>query len=150
MLKINSQKIALILVALITVACSDPKDKYIALECKENAVTSFNLILNKETMAWDAYESDTDASDLISGTYQEVGDHYYHLNGEVISEWGLYLDRRTLFMMEASYYDCLQDKYCSSSEELERYDSEPCKKIDLPESYLNIKSDLKTSQKNQI
>ena len=149
------KKITLILVALITVACSDPKDKYIALECKENAVTSFNLILNKETMAWDAYESDTDASDLISGTYQEVGDHYYHLNyydsnGEVISEPGLYLDRRTLFMMEASYYDCLQDKYCSSSEELELYDSEPCKKIDLPESYLNIKSDLKTSQKNQI
>ena len=101
-------------------------------------------------MAWDAYESDTDASDLISGTYQEVGDHYYHLNGEVISEWGLYLDRRTLFMMEASYYDCLQDKNCSSSEELEWYDSESCKKIGLPESYLNIKSDLKTSQKNQI
>ena len=149
MLKINSQKIALILVALITVACSDPKDKYIALECKENAVTSFNLILNKETMTWDAYEPRV-TSDLISGTYQEVGDHYYHLNGEVISEWGLYLDRRTLFMMEASYYDCLQDKNCSSSEELEWYDSEPCKKIDLPESYLNIKSDLKTSQKNQI
>ena len=142
------KKITLILVALITVACSDPKDKYIALECKENAVTSFNLILNKEAMTWDAYERDT--SYLISGTYQEAGDHYYHLNGEVISEWGLYLDRRTLFMMEASYYDCLQDKYCSSSEELELYDSEPCKKIDLPESYLNIKSDLKTSQKNQI
>ena len=84
MLKINSQKIALILVALITVACSDPKDKYIALECKENAVTSFNLILNKETMTWDAYEPRV-TSDLISGTYQEVGDHYYHLNGEVIS-----------------------------------------------------------------
>ena len=147
MLKINSQKIALILVALITVACSDPKDKYIALECKENAVTSFNLILNKETMAWDAYESDTDASDLISGTYQEVGDHYYDLNREDIGN--VYIDRRTLFMMEPAYYDCLQDKNCSS-ETLELYESEPCKKIDLPEAYLNIKSDLKTSQKNQI
>ena len=144
------KKITLMLIALITVGCSDPKDKYIALEFQDRVISSFNIILNKETMAWDAYESDTDASDLISGTYQEVGDHYYHLNGEVISEWGLYLDRRTLFMMEASYYDCLQDKNCSSSEELEWYDSEPCKKIDLPESYLNIKSDLKTSQKNQI
>ena len=51
MLKINSQKIALILVSLITVACSDPKDEYIALECSisltmgsENA--SFDLIMD--------------------------------------------------------------------------------------------------------
>ena len=149
------KKITLLLIALITVACSDPKDssdpkdKYISLECQDRAVSSFNLILNKETMTWDAYES-RDTSDLISGTYQEEGDHYYNLNSEAISEWGYYLDRRTLFMMEASYYDCLQDKNCSSSEELERYDSEPCKKIDLPELYLNIKSDLKPSQKNQI
>jgi len=140
-------KITLILIPLITVACSDPKDKYIALECKDNAVTYFNLILNKEAMTWDAYQS-RDTSDLISGTYQELGDHYYDLNGEDIGN--IYIDRRTLFMMETSYYDCLQDKNCSSSGELERYDSEPCKKIDLPESYLNIKSDLKTSQKNQI
>ena len=58
------KKITLILVALITVACSDPKDKYIALECKNNAVTYFNLILNKEAMTWDAYQS-RDTSDLI-------------------------------------------------------------------------------------
>ena len=147
MLKINSQKITLILIALITVSCSDPKDKYIALECKENAVTSFNLILNKETMTWDAYKHGN-TSYLVSGIYQEEGEHYYSLNGEDIGN--VYIDRRTLFMMEPSYYDCLQDKNCSSSGQLEWYESEPCKKIDLPEAYLNIKSDLKTSQKNQI
>ena len=142
------KKITLILVALITVGCSDPKDKYIALECKENALIFFNLILNKETMTWDAYESHTDASDLISGTYLEAGDHYYHLNleGRDFS----YIDRRTLFMIEPSRYDCLQDKNCSSSGDLGWHEREPCKKIDLPEAYLNNKSDLKSDLKNKI
>jgi len=142
------KKITLILVALITVGCSDPKDKYIALECKENALIFFNLILNKETMTWDAYESHKDASDLISGTYLEVGDHYYHLNleGRDFS----YIDRRTLFMIAPSRYDCLQDKNCSNSGDLGWHEREPCKKIDLPEAYLNNKSDLKSDLKNKI
>ena len=142
------KKITLILVALITVGCSDPKDKYIALECKENALIFFNLILNKETMTWDAYESHKDASDLISGTYLEVGDHYYHLNleGRDFS----YIDRRTLFMIQPSRYDCLQDKNCSNSGDLGWHEREPCKKIDLPEAYLNNKSDLKSDLKNKI
>ena len=148
MLKINSQKIALILVALITVIVAILRISTLPLNARKMQLLLLDLILNKETMTWDAYEPRV-TSDLISGTYQEVGDHYYHLNGEVISEWGLYRQKNS-FMMEASYYDCLQDKNCSSSEELEWYDSEPCKKIDLPESYLNIKIDLKTSQKNQI
>jgi len=148
MLKINSQKIALILIALITVGCSDPKDKYIALECKENGSTFINLILNKETMTWDAYLIYGD--DFASGTYQEAGEHYYHLNGEDIND--IYLDRRTLLYgsVSRSSYDCLQDKNCSSSEGLEFNNSEPCKIIDLPEEYLNNKSDLKTDQQNQI
>ena len=113
MLKTSSliRKITLILIALITVACSDPKDKYIALECKENAATSFNLILNKETMTWDAYEPRV-TSDLISGTYQEVGDHYYDLNREDIGN--VYIDRRTL----ETNYDW------------------QCEIIDLPDYYL--------------
>ena len=139
------KKITLILIALITATYSDSKDKYIALECQDRAISSFNLILNKETMAWDAYEFGKDASDLSSGTYQEVGEHYYHLDGT--SEYvDLYLDRRTLFLIPPPYYNCLQDQNCSSSGKLESYEAEPCKIIDLPEAYLNKKS----GQKNQI
>jgi hypothetical protein len=52
----SMKKIALILVALICVACSDAKDKYISLQClDEEANTEFNIILNKETMTFDVY-----------------------------------------------------------------------------------------------
>tara|TARA_B100001250_G_scaffold295894_1_gene257411 strand:- start:43 stop:477 length:435 start_codon:yes stop_codon:yes gene_type:complete len=143
------KKITLILITLITATYSYSKDKYIALECQDRAISSFNVILNKETMAWDAYEVGKDASDLSSGTYQEVGEHYYHLDGT--SEYvDLYLDRRTLFLIPPPYYNCLQDQNCSSSGKLESYEAEPCKIIDLPEEYLNNKSDLKTDQQNQI
>ena len=58
MLKINSQKITLILVVLITVACSDPKDKYIALGCSsgiEYISISKEIIMNENSRTFSTY-----------------------------------------------------------------------------------------------
>ena len=45
----SMKKIALILVALICVACSDAKGKYISLQClDEPGKEEFNIILNKD------------------------------------------------------------------------------------------------------
>ena len=130
------KKITLILIALITVGCSDPKDKYISLQClDEPRDDEFNLILNKESMTFDVYATD-DPSDVIPGQFQEYGENYYTITSD---KTGLSasLDRRTLVLTPKS--------------NREEYNFEAqCKKIDLPESYLNIKSDLKPSQKNQI
>ena len=75
-------------------------------------------------------------SDVITGQFQEYGENYYTITSD---ETGLTasLDRRTLVLTPKS--------------NREEYNFEvQCKKIDLPKEYLNIKSDLKTSQKNQI
>ena len=132
MLKINSQKIALILVVLMTVACSDSKDKYISLQCLDEVRgDEFNLILNKESMTFDAYATDN-PSDVIPGQFQEYGENYYTITSD---KTGLTasLDRRTLVLTPKS--------------NREEYNFEvQCKKIDLPKEYLNYESDLK----NQI
>tara|TARA_X000000368_G_C22903864_1_gene655359 strand:+ start:601 stop:978 length:378 start_codon:yes stop_codon:yes gene_type:complete len=121
------KKITPILIALITVGCSDPKDKYIALECKENASTFFNLILNKETMTADVYATD-DPSDIVTGQFQEYGENYYTITSDVTG-LSASLDRRTLVMTPKS---------------TEEYNFEiQCKKIDLPKEYLKNESDLK-------
>tara|TARA_B100000965_G_scaffold370202_1_gene358151 strand:+ start:610 stop:1152 length:543 start_codon:yes stop_codon:yes gene_type:complete len=89
MLKINSQKITLILVALITVACSDPKDKYIAIECTETleALDSFGnvhiLVMDEDSKTFETYfvksteNEEGPENSLVSGTYTEEGDHHY-------------------------------------------------------------------------
>ena len=117
MLKINSQKIALILVVLMTVACSDPKDstdvpdgadpidKYIALNCRieiEIFRFSMEIIMDGNSRTFSTY------SDLLSpgsimkevtrGVYSNDGDNYYLLThtesafdvneeGEVVREF---------------------------------------------------------------
>ena len=89
MLKINSQKIALILIALITVSCSDPKDKYIAIECTETleASGSFGdvliLVMDEDSKTFETYfvksteNEEGPENSLVSGTYTEEGDHHY-------------------------------------------------------------------------
>tara|TARA_Y100000816_G_C25621285_1_gene331718 strand:+ start:116 stop:490 length:375 start_codon:yes stop_codon:yes gene_type:complete len=120
------KKITLILVALITVGCSDPKDKYISLECDDDG-DSYNFILNKETMTADVYATD-DPSDLITGQFQEYGENYYTITSDVTG-LSASIDRRTLVMTPKS---------------TEEYNFEiQCKKIDLPKEYLKNESDLK-------
>jgi len=122
----SMKKITLILVALITVACSDAKDKYISLQCDDDG-DSYNFILNKETMTADVYATD-DPSDLITGQFQEYGENYYTITSDVTG-LSASLDRRTLVMTPKS---------------TEEYNFEiQCKKIDLPKEYLKNESDLK-------
>jgi hypothetical protein len=121
------KKITLILVALITVGCSDPKDKYISLECDDDG-DSYNFILNKETMTADVYATD-DPSDLVTGQFQEYGENYYTITSDVTGLTAS-IDRRTLVMTP------------KSNEEADYFESQ-CKKIDLPEKYLKNESDLK-------
>ena len=86
------KKITLILIALITVACSDPKDKYIAIECidgdeEEGWIVSM-LVMDKDAKTFETYFVENDFYDfgpyqegpeyiLVSGTYTEEGDHHY-------------------------------------------------------------------------
>ena len=122
------KKITLILITLITVACSDAKDKYISLQClDEPANEEFNIILNKETMTADVYATD-DPSDIVTGQFQEYGENYYTITSDVTG-LSASLDRRTLVMTPKS---------------TEEYNFEiQCKKIDLPKEYLKNESDLK-------
>tara|TARA_B100000287_G_scaffold301935_1_gene284999 strand:+ start:164 stop:700 length:537 start_codon:yes stop_codon:yes gene_type:complete len=86
------KKITLILIALITVACSDPKDKYIAIECidgdeEEGWIVSM-LVMDKDAKTFETYFVENDFYDFgpyqegpeyidVSGTYTEEGDHHY-------------------------------------------------------------------------
>ena len=125
----SMKKIALILVALICVACSDAKDKYISLQClDEEANTEFNIILNKETMTFDVYATE-DPSYVLTGQFQEYGENYYTITSDVTGLTAS-IDRRTLVMTP------------KSNEEADYFESQ-CKKIDLPEKYLKNESDLK-------
>ena len=71
------KKITLMLIALITVGCSDPKDEYIALECSiplamgsENG--SFDLIMddNSRTFSW--YIDNGDSIDEIHSEFDNT------------------------------------------------------------------------------
>ena len=88
------KKITLILVALITVACSDPKDNYIALECNEDGI-EYVQVMDKDSKTFESYYSKFNEgvteetiegllqkeigpeNIVISGTYIEEGDHHY-------------------------------------------------------------------------
>ena len=118
------KKFTIAIIALIAVSCSDAGDKYISLMCDDGRDT-VNLILNKENFTFDAYMTD-EPNNIRSGTYQEEGENYYYLDSEFGN--GGFIDRRSLVLMSP-----------------ESDDSAPCKKIDLPEQYLN-----KPSVKNQI
>ena len=82
------KKITLILVALITVGCSDsdPKDKYIALECIEFSDYKTMYVMDKDSKTFETYTVKTLSDDptivgpeniITSGTYIEEGDHHY-------------------------------------------------------------------------
>jgi hypothetical protein len=130
------KKFTITIIALIAVSCSDAGDKYISLMCEEGRFDTVNLILNKENFTFDAYMTD-DPSDIRSGTYQEEGENYYYL------DIGVFLDRRSLVMMSPEYLESCRNQNCPSSPSPNEYAA--CKKVDLPEQYLN-----KASAKNQI
>ena len=129
------KKITITIIALIAVSCSDAGDKYISLMCDDGRDT-VNLILNKENFTFDAYMTD-EPNNIRSGTYKEEGENYYYL------DVGAFLDRRSLVLMSPKYLESCRNQNCPSSPDPDEYVT--CKKIDLPEQYLN-----KASVKNQI
>ena len=76
------KKITLILIALITVGCSDPKDNYIALECNEAGEVHI-LVMDEDAKTFETYfvksteNKEGPENSLVSGTYTEEGDHHY-------------------------------------------------------------------------
>ena len=116
MLKINSQKITLILVVLITVACSDPKDKYIALGCSsgnEYINIRKEIIMNENSRTFSEYfEISGSMQEITRGVYSDDGDHHYLFAYDDGGQFNM--DRRTL----ATNYDW------------------QCEIIDLPDYYL--------------
>tara|TARA_A100001388_G_scaffold257929_1_gene224086 strand:+ start:415 stop:792 length:378 start_codon:yes stop_codon:yes gene_type:complete len=102
MLKINSQKITLILVVLMTVACSDPKDKYIALGCSsgnEYINISKEIIMNENSRTFSEYfEISGSMQEITRGVYSDDGDHHYLFTYDGGDQSRM--DRRTL---ESSY-----------------------------------------------
>jgi hypothetical protein len=134
------KKFTITIIALIAVSCSDAGDEYISLMCGIEG-DNVNLILNKENFTFDLYMPD-DPNDIKSGTYQEQGKNHFQLMRGSFDAFGLYLDRRSLLLMSQDYYENCQDQDCSKSQSDEYA---ICKKIDLPEKYLN-----KASVKNQI
>tara|TARA_B100001059_G_scaffold221619_1_gene244750 strand:+ start:428 stop:826 length:399 start_codon:yes stop_codon:yes gene_type:complete len=128
----NLKPFALIIIALIAVSCSNPEDKYISLDCTYGDF-KVELILNKKTMTYDSYsnilaylqEGDKKMVKLISNAkYRKEGENQYILTEPPLGDEFL-LDRTTLTMTS-------------------RYGEVQCKKIELPEYYLNKDSGLKT------
>tara|TARA_B100001250_G_scaffold295894_1_gene257412 strand:- start:482 stop:1009 length:528 start_codon:yes stop_codon:yes gene_type:complete len=81
------KKITLILITLITVACTDPKDKYTALECVDPGLVPYMLVMDKDSKTFETYiiknpgdgpiKAEGPADIVVSGTYIEEGDHHY-------------------------------------------------------------------------
>ena len=128
MLKINSQKITLILVVLMTVACSDPKDKYIALGCSsgnEYINISKEIIMNENSRTFSEYAEISGymeeitgfySNDMveITGVYSNDGDHHYLFTYDDGGQFNM--DRRTL----------------------ESSNGWQCREIDVPDYYLDL------------
>ena len=156
MLKINSQKITLILIALITVACSDPKDEYIALECSiplamEGESVSFDLIMdnNSRTFSWyvdygdsmDEIDAEFDkftlsgAQSVANGTYINDGGHHYLLT---VSESIVYDDK--FFESGEIKYDDTIFQHRIDRRTLKYTDEVgntfQCREIDVPDYFL--------------
>ena len=167
MLKNSSliRKITLILIALITVACSDPKDKYIALECNE-AGEVLILVMDEDAKTFETYfvksteNKEGPENSLVSGTYTEEGDHHYLYTWDLetfeeansISPW--YEDHTIGYFkiigepLPLPQFKIDRRNFSTLSLDLE-YPDEPtwyetfsypdCKVIDVPEDYLAIK-----------
>ena len=125
-------KITLILIALITVACSDPKDKYIALECTDPNWTDeywseYVLVMDKDSKTFENYftkfpedfpeelkesllQTEIGPENiLISGTYIEEGDHHY------LYTWGLESTQKLLAKRE--YFQEVYESYAEIGEQ---------------------------------
>ena len=124
------KKITLFLIALLTLGCSDPNDKYIALECDETLISIW--VLNKETKTYETYLKAKGGLDYIipSQPYTEDGYNHYLFEFKAILIPGYArIDRRTLKLY---YMDTL-------SNNAYRFGGQ-CKVISVPKNYLARKS----------
>ena len=156
MLKINSQKITLILIALITVACSDPKDEYIALECSiplamEGESVSFDLIMddNSRTFSWyidngdsiDEIHSEFDkhplsgAQLIANGTYINDGGHHYLLTvSESIVHDNKFFESGEIEFKDTNLQHRIDRRTLKYTDEVGN--TFQCREIDVPDYFL--------------
>tara|TARA_Y100000590_G_C14974745_1_gene733836 strand:- start:69 stop:455 length:387 start_codon:yes stop_codon:yes gene_type:complete len=123
------KKITLFLIALLTLGCSDPNDKYIALECGETLISIW--VLNKETKTYEKYLKVKGGLDSMnpSQPYTEDDDNHYLLSEEFLGPGYYRIDRRTLKLY---YQDPLSNNAYSFGSQ--------CKVISVPKNYLARKS----------
>ena len=156
MLKINSQKITLILIALITVACSDPKDEYIALECSiplamEGESVSFDLIMdnNSRIFSWyvdyddsmneidaEFYKFALSGAQLIAnGTYINDGGHHYLLTvSESIVQDDKFFESGEIKFKDTNLQHRIDRRTLKYTDEVGN--TFQCREIDVPDYFL--------------
>ena len=156
MLKINSQKITLILIALITVACSDPKDEYIALECSiplamEGESVSFDLIMDKNSRIFSWYVDYDDSMNEIdaefdkfalsgaqliaNGTYINDGGHHYLLTvSESIVQDDKFFESGEIEFKDTNLQHKIDRRTLKYTDEVGN--TFQCREIDVPDYFL--------------
>ena len=156
MLKINSQKITLILIALITVACSDPKDEYIALECSiplamEGESVSFDLIMDNNSRIFSWYVDYDDSMNEIdaefdkfalsgaqliaNGTYINDGGHHYLLTvSESIVQDDKFFESGEIKFKDTNLQHRIDRRTLKYTDEVGN--TFQCREIDVPDYFL--------------
>ena len=156
MLKINSQKITLTLIALITVACSDPKDEYIALECSiplamEGESVSFDLIMDKNSRIFSWYVDYDDSMNEIdaefdkfalsgaqliaNGTYINDGGHHYLLTvSESIVQDDKFFESGEIEFKDTNLQHKIDRRTLKYTDEVGN--TFQCREIDVPDYFL--------------
>ena len=156
MLKINSQKITLILIALITVACSDPKDEYIALECSiplamEGESVSFDLIMDKNSRIFSWYVDYDDSMNeidaefdkfalsgaqlIVNGTYINDGGHHYLLTvSESIVQDDKFFESGEIEFKDTNLQHKIDRRTLKYTDEVGN--TFQCREIDVPDYFL--------------
>ena len=128
------KKITLILIALITVGCGEPKEKYekyIALACGEPVEYSYEselflLIMNDETKEWEQFLGRTI---LFSGTYAETGTHHY-------TYYPLKTTSKDITIPSGAFDSFTIDRKTLTSSLKNGKNNIQCRKVDVPDFYL--------------
>tara|TARA_A100001234_G_C12349466_1_gene269372 strand:+ start:25 stop:507 length:483 start_codon:yes stop_codon:yes gene_type:complete len=150
------KKITLILIALITVACSDPKDEYIALECSiplamEGESVSFDLIMDKNSRIFSWYVDYDDSMNeidaefdkfalsgaqlIVNGTYINDGGHHYLLTvSESIVQDDKFFESGEIEFKDTNLQHKIDRRTLKYTDEVGN--TFQCREIDVPDYFL--------------
>ena len=150
------KKITLILVALITVGCSDPNDEYIALECSiplamEGESVSFDLIMDNNSRIFSWYVDYDDSMNEIdaefdkfalsgaqliaNGTYINDGGHHYLLTvSESIVQDDKFFESGEIKFKDTNLQHRIDRRTLKYTDEVGN--TFQCREIDVPDYFL--------------